>query len=508
MIEPTHELEAFFAGDCTDEQLRVVEAWINADESNARSFMDQLYFRELVGEHLRSKADHSALALAELARYEAGALPLIQPEPMQGDEPYRVGELLVAPGREAFVSAAAYVLGRAFGSRMVWAFSAAAAVALVFSLGLYFWAGSFGGSPSGGPGVTMTPDPIRKPVATLTSSHDAVWRGDAVSPGDALMPGQRLTLIEGFALITTRRGAQAVLEAPVSIELTSSDNGLYLHTGKLVGVCEGPASQGFVVHTPYMRVKDIGTRFGVATDATGSRLRVLEGEVHASATEYNANSAPIVLTAGQSAQVESGVDRVELAQQLSDRFVMDLDAAANAPVIRGQIRYEASIPGDLSVGAYEHDEIVMFSERMGISLDKPLGVSITQPGLFFGDQLQQTVKLEPTDVDSYVIHLDTPLDTGSGQIKEATIRFSRPVVALICTTQDMDGSHDLLGLPGVRYASMDKVEGRYSGLDRETNKFAESVELSEDRQTLTLRISTGTGIDQIRVLTQGRPLNR
>ena len=73
MNEPTHEFEAYFAGTATDEQLRAIEAWLHADPANARAFVEQLHFREVVGQHVRERSDTTASVLKELARLEAQA---------------------------------------------------------------------------------------------------------------------------------------------------------------------------------------------------------------------------------------------------------------------------------------------------------------------------------------------------------------------------------------------------------------------------------------------------
>ena len=122
--------------------------------------------------------------------------------------------------------------------------------------------------------TTLRTTPATNPVATLTATHNAVWTSSqaegasapgssgSLTPGSNLYPNQRLTLTAGFAEITTKRGAVAILEAPATIELLDNNNALRLHTGKLVGICETASSKGFVVRTPHMDITDLGTRFG------------------------------------------------------------------------------------------------------------------------------------------------------------------------------------------------------------------------------------------------------
>jgi len=124
----------------------------------------------------------------------------------------------------------------------------------------------------------VSPSPSDRPawVATLTGQTDAVWEK---RPAKELYAGQRLTLNEGFAQITTHRGAKAILEAPCTIELTKSDNEFLLVSGKLVGLCHTKLSTGFVVKTPYADITDLGTEFGVTVTPAGVEASVFVGEV-------------------------------------------------------------------------------------------------------------------------------------------------------------------------------------------------------------------------------------
>ncbi|MBX2852175.1 MAG: hypothetical protein KTR15_10555 [Phycisphaeraceae bacterium] len=155
-----------------------------------------------------------------------------------------------------------------------------------------------------------TPTPAHLPVvATLTDAVGAQWRSDdrpvPMPVGAQLVAYERFTLTHGFAEITTRRGATALLQAPCTIELTDHDNAIRLHSGKLVGKCETPASKGFTVHAPDMDVVDLGTEFGVEADsAEGSTVLVMTGEVRAQPTEQSPLAfTPVVLTKDQARRV-------------------------------------------------------------------------------------------------------------------------------------------------------------------------------------------------------------
>lgn len=132
-----------------------------------------------------------------------------------------------------------------------------------------------------------TEQPTSSPVvASITGQRSAVWQTESntTSPriGDELQAGRRLTLNRGVAEITTARGAVALLEAPCIVEMLENDNALYLHDGKLVGICLTDSSRGFLVRTPHMDVVDLGTKFGVDTSKdVSTEVHVYQGEVEA-----------------------------------------------------------------------------------------------------------------------------------------------------------------------------------------------------------------------------------
>lgn len=138
-------------------------------------------------------------------------------------------------------------------------------------------------------------------VATLTATHRAQWLGPAFSVGDELEPGERLQLLAGFAEITTSRGAVAILQAPITIELTDSDNALRLHEGRLVGICRTESSKGFTVETDYCKVVDIGTEFGVRLSPAGVEATVFVGEI----AMQRPNERTTLVTQNQTARLPS-----------------------------------------------------------------------------------------------------------------------------------------------------------------------------------------------------------
>ncbi|MEM9345476.1 MAG: FecR domain-containing protein [Planctomycetota bacterium] len=163
--------------------------------------------------------------------------------------------------------------------------------------------------------------PVRPVVATLTADRDAVWAGLEAPLGSQLRAGDRLTLAEGFAEITTVRGAVAVFEAPASIELSDSNNAIQLHAGKMVGLCQTDSSKGFLVRTPHMDVTDLGTRFGVeVTGLLTTQVHVFDGEVQVSHAQAPVDAEPTRLAMGQSVALSADTNEIVSIVQDADRY--------------------------------------------------------------------------------------------------------------------------------------------------------------------------------------------
>ena len=269
-----------------------------------------------------------------------------------------------------------------------------------------------------GPALTNTP------VATLTAQHNAQWAERALARGSVLHPGTRLTLTEGFAEITTNRGAIAILEAPATIELIDSPNALRLHTGKLVGICETESSKGFLVRTPHMDIIDLGTRFGVHSTRESSEVHVFEGDIHA---QSNASDAqPMRLARGQSLAVAHDGP---VAEKLTPaRFVQQMPASRYETVARalGAVAYlpfdePPNRQGKLHERIEAHGWVGQLKDLQGAS---PALVSLNQSASGKGRSLSVVadpgMRIEPGDIQldqrgtDYTIALWIKPDEASG----------------------------------------------------------------------------------------------
>lgn len=307
---PHNLLIEFFSSDPSPEAVHAIEAWVREDPANARILAELIM---LDGQMLADQKNQDAKAILQVLLEDAAKAPLNLIE-VETQQP---GGRLAALFRDP-------------NSRL---FAIAAVLLVVCSLGLWAISSALSGAdqpdkvaPAPAP-QTSTP----AAVATLTHQRDARWQVDAAADqpgiGDALYAGQRLTLSAGSAHITIAQGAQVLLQAPCSIEMTGGDNALRLVRGELSARIDNKQAQGFTVYLPQnSRIVDLGTAFRVAVDASGQAdCLVTEGKVLWQPDGQDDASAVIV--AGQSARLVAGRPVVADVDYV---FVEDFDGYTSA----------------------------------------------------------------------------------------------------------------------------------------------------------------------------------
>ncbi|MBU2881658.1 FecR domain-containing protein [Psychrosphaera sp. B3R10] len=113
---------------------------------------------------------------------------------------------------------------------------------------------------------------------TATSVSDTELKlGNYFGRGD-------IELTQGFSEITLNNGVVLILEAPIKLNLKSSEQ-VVVHQGKLVARVPKNAI-GFRIDTPSSEIIDLGTEFGVDVNKDGeSQVHVINGEVKARANK-------------------------------------------------------------------------------------------------------------------------------------------------------------------------------------------------------------------------------
>lgn len=513
-------IQAYLDDELPPQQLAELSDWLAQDESNRETFvrastLDTQIRRQLQNADLHRFLDQIDIhAIQEVIDQspadESGAFAAV----MNGHQNQEITFTSdISAGRAIGVLAHA---GRQFVGQKLRQHAVPLGLAAVIALAVTLLIVFQSNSPTPDqltPNVAQAPADLINPaaphpVATLTATHNAQWAEGASAPGSSLYPNQHLTLTQGFAQITTRRGAVVILEAPCTVELTDNSNAIQLHAGKLVGICETDSSKGLLVRTPHMDVIDLGTRFGVAADEQASGVRVIKGEVTASSSSSGNDTAPTRLSAGQSAVVDQNIGQVVATDDFPGRFTTDWQAIVDVPGLTGPIRYEPSIPSDLRIGATEAEEVRLFHERSDILLKQAVEVNIIAPGRYEATDLLKAKILKDLRVDSYLVHFDSPDNSGAISRRNVSIRFDRPIVGVITASEQLTASHSQLGLPSVAYGNQSDWAAfgnkDSSGFDITSYVLNQgqndAVRLSDDRRTLTLDLAIIDAIDQVRVL--------
>jgi len=149
-------------------------------------------------------------------------------------------------------------------------------------------------------------------VATLVAADHCKWAGsDLPTVVNSKLVAGRLNLVEGIATIEFKRGAVLTLEAPTTLEIIDDMQCRLIEGSVVADVPE--SAHGFTVHSPDMKVIDLGTRFGLTAGSAGnSHVFVFEGEVK---IEGLKTGEPQHLKTGKNFNVISG--KIGVAQEPS-----------------------------------------------------------------------------------------------------------------------------------------------------------------------------------------------
>lgn len=123
-------------------------------------------------------------------------------------------------------------------------------------------------------------------VAKIVNASDLVWSTNdhAMPPKGNLQAGQQIDVEAGLLEIEFGDGARVILEGPAKFAVQSRDAG-DLQLGKLVAQVPSQA-HGFRIHTPGMKIVDLGTEFGVVVDSEkNAQVRVFSGKVNLHAVD-------------------------------------------------------------------------------------------------------------------------------------------------------------------------------------------------------------------------------
>ena len=496
-------ISLYLDGEIDQQGFSELNAWLKEDRAHVAYFVDR------VADHCRT---------SELVSGEFN-LPFLVPEQegvfQDSSEPEDDLPTIqfAAPDRltkQQYASAFSYVLRHTFTPKRIAGLATAAVLLLGVTLVFVLTGSADDANPTpdlaetpndrtNEPGLIGTDNPSAPSiVATLTAERDAAWDR---RPGQDLYAGQRITLNDGFAEITTARGAVAILEAPVTIELLDH-NALHLHIGKLVGICETESSKGFVVRTEHAEITDIGTRFGVALDATGNLLaEVFDGRITIKpATDQSADA--LELTVGESASVDTRGRMIDPKRFSSDTFARLQAASQLAITLEGQVRWSTNVFAGQAQAEWTNDKRAMLVEELR---DHTLQTDITlthhEPGTHQSFKTHGSATIPAgTTIRSYlVIHAPGEAE-GWNSVVQASVAFDAEILGIIANDRDWKGFVKATQTQAGVLKPNPRMYLESLGPDH-PEESADLVQWNQDKRTLVFRILTSNqGVDAFRVI--------
>ena len=344
----------------------------------------------------------------------------------------------------------------------------------------------------------------RKSIARITYQQNAGWSSGSRLTGDTIAGGM-VHLQVGIARLDFSNGATVTLQGPAKFEVLSADR-TRLHEGVLT-VHVPETAIGFEIETPTVDVVDLGTAFGLAVGVDGETdVCVFEGEVEVSAIGETSSSEGRLVLAGNAVRSKPLQGKLESVRYETNRFEESWPVTSGVLQATGLMKFVSPGP-EFVPGKYEDNEhIVVFAERQGIKLESELLVDLSSPGLYQRIHRHNDVEIAAgTMVRSYLLQLD-PLGTRERNSENkprvtGQITFDKPVIGLIASTARLTSTDTLLGHPDGQY----KTTRRGIEPTRKEDNLGlkrDAVILSDDRRTLSLDLSAGSAVDQIRVIVQ------
>lgn len=175
--------------------------------------------------------------------------------------------------------------------------------------------------------LLRTGAPSQTGYVTVGTSCNARWAdGRAVTAGTVLKPGGIWSWRSGLVELLTGSGTLLLVEAPASLEIKDALHA-HLYEGKLVARMPKGGS-GFVIDTPSLRVRDLGTEFGVSVSSAGeTQVQVFDGKVCA---ETAVQTRGKELLAGEAVRSTAGGGMVAAVYD-EKRFIRRFPPVMNAP---------------------------------------------------------------------------------------------------------------------------------------------------------------------------------
>jgi ferric-dicitrate binding protein FerR (iron transport regulator) len=213
----------------------------------------------------------------------------------------------------------------------------AIAAVLVVGLGLFAW-----------PWIQRFTNSINTLSAVVEAAQGGVYKitdnkTQAIKAGETLRRGERIRTAKGSgAVVKLSDGALVEMRERSEFSVTDNPAGvtLNLERGQVIVQADKRRDRKLFVQTSDSLVSVTGTIFSVNSGAKGSRVSVIEGEVHVDVAGKNN-----VLRAGGQMTTHDSIERVPVREEIAwsrdaGRYIQMLDA------IRSQIDQRLAMPGN------------------------------------------------------------------------------------------------------------------------------------------------------------------
>ncbi|HWL09810.1 MAG TPA: FecR domain-containing protein [Planctomicrobium sp.] len=330
--------------------------------------------------------------------------------------------------------------------------------------------------------------------------------GDSTLVRQPLKTGELFNLPFGMTRFQLSNGVACTLHGPARIQFETPSK-LLLESGTFVASVP-PEAIGFRVETPHVEVIDLGTTFSLSV-GTDSELRVFQGLVSArQKSGSNRGAAPLLVRTGEAirfaplALAETRVDANE-----SDQILTGIKQLYGVDHVEGAMTLLPVPPDSVQNTKLTSDStIFLFREQAFVELTQPLKVvppeskTHSAPGDF--NPLELPVG---TRCSSFLLHSD--FATRQEPLR-GTIRFQRPILGLIFSSDGLQNSDSLFAHSGTAYPTEESTfkynQSRgcvipFGG----KGELADEIFIHEDGRGLTVTLnSPNENIDQIRILLQ------
>lgn len=175
------------------------------------------------------------------------------------------------------------------------------------------------------------------PDTHYTITHSNSKSTEPLKEGE-LIKGSKVDLTQGALKLTLSNGVTSIVQAPASFTLEEENQLHFTHGTAWFNVPSG--AEGFIVTTPQIHVKDLGTEFGIiSSDNANDEVHLLDGSIEV--TSRNALGEKKTLNQTQ-AYRSSSTGKLEKTKLKKEVFLTSLPASGQ-PMIVFQETFSTSL---------------------------------------------------------------------------------------------------------------------------------------------------------------------